>query len=136
MESGEGQRRLSRALWLVSLSRNALVVVSCSLVAFLCRRSASHLNFQLTGNEGSLGRSATGAPASTRLGSQLADCRGFCSGEVRPGLPPLGFPPFSTVVGNRTIQFSEMVSDLGSSVLLVPIVGVLGNVAIAKAFGE
>ena len=29
-----------------------------------------------------------------------------------------------------------MISDLGTSVVLVPVIGVLGNVAIAKAFGE
>jgi hypothetical protein len=29
-----------------------------------------------------------------------------------------------------------MVSDLGSSIVLVPIIAVLGNIAIAKAFGK
>lgn len=33
------------------------------------------------------------------------------------------------------MTFIDMCSDLGSSIVLVPIIGVLGNVAIAKAFG-
>jgi sodium-independent sulfate anion transporter 11 len=55
---------------------------------------------------------------------------------VRSGLPPFGLPPFSTVLGNQTYSFQEMCSELGSSIILVPIIGVLGNVAIAKAFCE
>jgi hypothetical protein len=60
----------------------------------------------------------------------------FCTGTVRSGLPPFGLPPFSTVLGNGTYSFAEMCSELGSSIILVPIIGVLGNVAIAKAFCE
>lgn len=58
------------------------------------------------------------------------------TGTVRPGLPDLKPPPFSTVLNNRTANFSQMFSDLGTSVVLVPVIGVLGNVAIAKAFGK
>lgn len=57
-------------------------------------------------------------------------------GTVRSGLPPLDHPPFSTVLNNRTLNFMEMCSELGSSIVLVPVISVLGNVAIAKAFGK
>jgi len=53
-----------------------------------------------------------------------------------PGLPPVGLPPFETTLGNRTYTFTEMVSQLGMGIVVVPVVGVLANVAIAKAFGE
>jgi solute carrier family 26 (sodium-independent sulfate anion transporter), member 11 len=33
------------------------------------------------------------------------------------------------------MNFTEMVTELGSSIILVPIIAVLGNVAISKAFG-
>ncbi|XP_046959658.1 sodium-independent sulfate anion transporter-like [Vanessa cardui] len=56
------------------------------------------------------------------------------SGKVEPGLPKFGLPPFSTVVGNRTLGFLEMTTQLGSSLLLMPFVMVLANIAIAKAF--
>ncbi|CAK9817234.1 Sodium-independent sulfate anion transporter [Anthophora quadrimaculata] len=58
------------------------------------------------------------------------------TGPVRSGLPPFGLPPFSTQVKNETLSFTEMCSELGASIALVPIIGVLGNVAIAKAFAN
>ncbi|XP_067006365.1 sodium-independent sulfate anion transporter [Anabrus simplex] len=58
------------------------------------------------------------------------------TGHVRSGLPPFGLPPFSTTVGNQTYNFVQMCSELGSSIVLVPIIAVLGNVAIAKAFAS
>ncbi|GAB1859022.1 Sodium-independent sulfate anion transporter [Camponotus japonicus] len=56
------------------------------------------------------------------------------TGPVRSGLPPFGFPPFSTRVNNQTFTFTQMCSELNTAIVLVPIIGVLGNVAIAKAF--
>ncbi|XP_049853757.1 sodium-independent sulfate anion transporter-like [Schistocerca gregaria] len=58
------------------------------------------------------------------------------TGTVRSGLPNFGFPPFSTTIGNTTYSFGEMCGQLGSSIFLVPVIGVLGNVAIAKAFAS
>ncbi|XP_049854720.1 sodium-independent sulfate anion transporter [Schistocerca gregaria] len=56
------------------------------------------------------------------------------SRKVAPGLPPFGLPPFSTVYNNQTIGFVEMCKELGSATIFVPVVAVLANVAIAKAF--
>jgi len=56
------------------------------------------------------------------------------TGPVRPGLPSFGLPPFTTQMNNRTLTFTQMCSELGTSIVLVPIIAVLGNVAIAKAF--
>ncbi|XP_020300520.1 sodium-independent sulfate anion transporter isoform X2 [Pseudomyrmex gracilis] len=56
------------------------------------------------------------------------------TGPVRSGLPSFGLPPFSTQVNNQTFTFTQMCSELGTSIVLVPIIAVLGNVAIAKAF--
>ncbi|XP_054285137.1 sodium-independent sulfate anion transporter-like [Macrosteles quadrilineatus] len=58
------------------------------------------------------------------------------TGTVRSGLPPLQLPPFFTTVNNRTLDIFDMCYELGSSVILVPIISVLGNVAIAKAFAS
>ncbi|XP_014233001.1 sodium-independent sulfate anion transporter [Trichogramma pretiosum] len=58
------------------------------------------------------------------------------TGPVKHGLPRFSLPPFSTTVGNRTLDFMEMCQELGPSIVLVPIIGVLGNVAIAKAFAS
>lgn len=58
------------------------------------------------------------------------------TGTVRAGLPDLKPPPFRTTLGNTTMEFADMVADLGTSIFLVPVIAVLGNVAIAKAFGK
>ncbi|XP_014213655.1 sodium-independent sulfate anion transporter [Copidosoma floridanum] len=99
------QRILTKALWLVSTARNAMVVVACSTIAYALESSSSKSPFVLTG-------------------------------PVRPGLPSFDFPPFSTQVNNRTLGFTDMCAELGPSIVLVPIIGVLGNVAIAKAFAS
>lgn len=57
-------------------------------------------------------------------------------GEVASGLPEFSLPPFYTQLGNQSYNFGEMVEALGTSIVLVPIIAVLGNVAIAKAFGN
>lgn len=57
-------------------------------------------------------------------------------GDITPGLPSPQLPPFSTVVGNTTYTGGEMLSHLGSGLLVLPLVGIISNVAIAKAFCE
>ncbi|CAG4983060.1 unnamed protein product [Colias eurytheme] len=98
------QKGLKKALWLFSTSRNAIVVLICSVMAYVWEAN-SRSPFKLTGT-------------------------------VKDGLPPWSLPPFSTVVDGRNVSFIEMCSELGSSIVLVPIIGVLGNVAIAKAFAS
>ena len=44
------------------------------------------------------------------------------------------FPHFSAE--NNTVGFLEMIRRLGSGVIVVPLIGVLENIAICKAFGE
>lgn len=51
-------------------------------------------------------------------------------------MPSVGLPSFSTTLNNQTYSFSEMCSHLGSGIIIVPLVSVLANVAIAKVFGE
>lgn len=58
------------------------------------------------------------------------------SGKVVSGLPAVSFPPFSAQVGNVTYAFTDMCQHLGFGLLMAPLIGVLTNVAIAKAFGN
>lgn len=58
------------------------------------------------------------------------------SGKVEPGMPQIGFPPFEIVHHNHTMSFGEICSELGSGIIVVPLVAVLANVAIAKAFSK
>lgn len=45
-------------------------------------------------------------------------------------------PPFVLDYKNTTLVFTDIIHELGSGILVVPIVAILANVAIAKAFGE
>lgn len=55
-------------------------------------------------------------------------------GSITPGLPIPQAPAFHTTVGNTTYSAVEMFTHLGSGLLVVPLVGIISNVAIAKAF--
>lgn len=56
-------------------------------------------------------------------------------GKIESGLPMVSLPPFSTQVGNQTYTFFDMCAHYGSGLIILPLISVLANVAIAKAFG-
>jgi solute carrier family 26 (sodium-independent sulfate anion transporter), member 11 len=93
---------------LIATARNAILVLFSSLYAYYAHQSGQ-MPFILTG-------------------------------KVKPGLPDFQPPPFETSyqsVNGTTMEmgFMDMISELGTSIALVPIIAVLGNVAISKAFG-
>ncbi|XP_007434785.1 sodium-independent sulfate anion transporter isoform X1 [Python bivittatus] len=58
------------------------------------------------------------------------------TGTIPQGLPPLQPPPFSIIVSNHTLYFGEMVQAIGPGLAVVPLMGLLETVAIAKAFAS
>lgn len=100
-------RRLKKLLWYISISRNALVVFFCGLMAFIWIRKSS----------------IQAVPFSL-------------SSKVESGMPRISLPPFTFQHNNRTYVFTDICRELGSAIFVVPIVAVLANVAIAKAFGK
>ncbi|XP_066970053.1 sodium-independent sulfate anion transporter-like [Macrobrachium rosenbergii] len=56
------------------------------------------------------------------------------TGFVQPGIPSASLPPFTTTVDNRTLSFTEMMSDLGIGIAMSPFTAVLGLVAVGGAF--
>jgi solute carrier family 26 (sodium-independent sulfate anion transporter), member 11 len=58
------------------------------------------------------------------------------SENVSPGIPSFRLPEFSVEKDNRTIGFVEICGDIGSGLILLPLVSILANVAIAKSFCE
>lgn len=55
-------------------------------------------------------------------------------GSIEAGLPTVGLPPTSTVIDGQYYGFFDMVSHLGSGLLVVPLIAIISNIAIAKAF--
>lgn len=58
------------------------------------------------------------------------------TGDVKRGLPPFALPPFSSEANDRSYNFLEMVNSLGLSLITIPLIAVLEQVAIAKAFSK
>jgi sodium-independent sulfate anion transporter 11 len=55
---------------------------------------------------------------------------------VKGGIPSFKLPAFTAKSGNETIEFMEILGDLSTGLVFLPLVAVLANVAIAKAFSE
>ncbi|NP_001233593.1 sodium-independent sulfate anion transporter [Cavia porcellus] len=58
------------------------------------------------------------------------------TGEIAKGLPPVRVPPFSVTMANGTVSFTRMVQDLGAGLAVVPLIGLLESIAVAKAFAS
>lgn len=56
-------------------------------------------------------------------------------GFIPPGLPAVQPPPFSMEPDTKE-TFMEMVSSLGSGLIVVPLIALMENVAICKAFSS
>ncbi|XP_075025429.1 sodium-independent sulfate anion transporter isoform X3 [Calonectris borealis] len=57
------------------------------------------------------------------------------TGSIPQGLPAFRLPCFSMAAPNGTVPFRSMVEDMGVGLAVVPLMGLLETVAIAKAFG-
>ncbi|XP_076001866.1 sodium-independent sulfate anion transporter isoform X2 [Genypterus blacodes] len=59
------------------------------------------------------------------------------TGKTTQGLPPFRPPPTSDTTANGTVvPFGEMVEDFGGGLAVIPFMGVLESLAIAKAFAS
>ncbi|XP_009322855.1 PREDICTED: sodium-independent sulfate anion transporter, partial [Pygoscelis adeliae] len=58
------------------------------------------------------------------------------TGSIPRGLPAFQLPRFSMAAPNGTIPFRSMVEDMGVGLAVVPLMGLLETVAIAKAFAS
>ncbi|XP_054702641.1 sodium-independent sulfate anion transporter isoform X3 [Grus americana] len=58
------------------------------------------------------------------------------TGSIPQGLPAFRLPCFSMTAPNGTIPFRSMVEDMGVGLAVVPLMGLLETVAIAKAFAS
>ena len=58
------------------------------------------------------------------------------TGYIKPGLPEFNPPPFDAHIDNTTYNFVDMSSALGSGIIVVPLLSILENIALAKVFGK
>lgn len=93
-------------MWLIGTSRNAILVVVCGAIGYVFQSSVS-APFKLIG-------------------------------DIPPGLPSFEVPSFSLNANQssngREESFAEVVSSLGSGLVVVPLIALMENIAICKAF--
>ncbi|XP_066582093.1 sodium-independent sulfate anion transporter [Prorops nasuta] len=96
-------RVMTKILWLIGTSRNALLVVFCGVLGYSFQGNSP---FQLTG-------------------------------YIPSGMPEVKLPPFGYVKDdNTTVSFLEMCSNLGSGILVLPLISLMEDIAICKAFSN
>lgn len=111
---------LAKTIWVISTARNAIIVVICTILAYGCDPGFEFDNKDMKRN-------------STFI----------MTGAIKAGLPPFQLPPFgydqnetlanSTIV-EKYVSFGEMTGKLGIALIIIPLLAILENVAIAKAF--
>lgn len=106
-------RFFNKIFWFIGTSRNAILIVGSGILAAYCGQNGQHY-FKLIG-------------------------------EIPAGLPKFNVPPFSILeqrnaTTGQIIQmgetFNEMVSRMGSALIVIPLILLLENIAVCKAFGK
>lgn len=86
----------------------------------------------------SLARNAFAVIIGAGIAYALTDANGDApfalTGNVASGFPSFQLPPFQTTIANETVDFAGMISNLGSSLVAIPLVSIMESIAIAKAF--
>uniref|UniRef100_U5EHL8 Putative sulfate/bicarbonate/oxalate exchanger sat-1 n=1 Tax=Corethrella appendiculata TaxID=1370023 RepID=U5EHL8_9DIPT len=101
-------RIINKIMWLIGTSRNAILVIVCGAIGYTFK-SSSNVPFKLIG-------------------------------EIPPGLPTFSAPPFSLTANETTSMkdesFVDIVSGFGSGLIVVPLISLMENIAICKAFSN
>ena len=131
---------LSKTVWVISTARNAVIVVICALMAYGFdpvlpdpdQKESHALDLHSDNHTLESDVHHSYGPNTTFI----------LTGNINGGLPAFQSPPFS--IGNYSdpkgdphyTPFSGMLSNLGSAIIILPLLVILENVAIAKAFGK
>jgi len=137
---------LSKTIWVLSTARNAVVVIICALIAYgfdpVLPEKDVGTDMSHGHHEPVLEDHHSNETSHHSMPSVTHNTTFILTGNIQRGLPAFQSPPFSVNIstGNATHQtfemigFSEMVSELGSAIIILPLLVILENVAIAKAF--
>ncbi|XP_050432121.1 sodium-independent sulfate anion transporter-like [Adelges cooleyi] len=99
---------VNRILWLVGSFRNSIIVVGCTALSYV------HI----------ISLDESTVPSYKIIG------------DIPAGLPDFDVPKFSVQNGNGTVGFVEMVSTMGSGIVVLPLIGLLESISICKAFAN
>ena len=138
---------LSKTIWVLSTARNAVVVIICALIAYGCDPvlpEKDDVDMTHGHHEPVLEHHNSNETSHHSIPSVTHNTTFILTGNIQRGLPAFQSPSFSVNIstGNAThpafemVGLSEMVSELGSAIIILPLLVILENVAIAKAFGK
>lgn len=103
---------INKTVWLIGTARNAILVIVCGGIGAAFFNAGNEDAFKLIGH-------------------------------IPPGMPDFQLPPFSIpeIVENGIViqqgeTFGEMVSNMGSGLIVIPLIALLENIAICKAFAN
>jgi sodium-independent sulfate anion transporter 11 len=112
--SPTGIKICGKILWILTSARNVVIVVICTGISYACN------------------------PKLPKLPEDQRNTTFILTGSIGSGLPPFQPPPFSmknTQTG-QVIPFKDMLAELGSGIIIIPLIAILESVAIAKSFGN
>lgn len=107
------QKIINKTIWLIGTARNAILVVLTGMISYLMHQSGQD-DLQVIG-------------------------------DIPSGMPAFQVPPFSIPeIRNETTgeviqhgeSFIEIVSEMGSSLIVIPLIALLENISVCKAFGK
>lgn len=107
------QKVINKIIWLIGTARNAILVILTGMISYLMHQ-AYHTDLQVIG-------------------------------KIPSGMPDIQMPPFSIPeIRNETsgeviqegVSFTELVSEMGSMLIVIPLIALLENISVCKAFGR
>ncbi|XP_033166350.1 sodium-independent sulfate anion transporter [Drosophila mauritiana] len=123
--------------------RNDAILGCCTLVLLLLMRQLKDLpfGFKSVWKYISLARNAVAVVIGILLCYLLKNdgkLPFLVSGSITPGLPPFKLPPFHTEdpETGESISFGDMVSNVGTALVSIPLLSILESIAVAKAFSK
>ena len=141
-----------KTIWFTCIARNAIIVMITLLIAYLLDGPDLDPNaettFKLTGTYLLSLKLASychtllfcqeGVYTTREFNVRDILMRFHCFiGNITAGFPEVGLPSFSYVdESGHEVNFAEMLGKLNSALIIIPIIAILENVAIAKAFGK
>lgn len=103
-----GQKYTNKILWFVGTIRNSIIVVGCTVLSY--------------------------AFVSTQQPSAKLPYK--IMGTIPAGLPSVDLPAFSVQQGNETLEFFELVSAMKSNAIVLPLISLLEDISVCKAFAH
>ncbi|XP_036324611.1 sodium-independent sulfate anion transporter [Rhagoletis pomonella] len=103
------QNIFNKVMWLIGTSRNAILVIVCGILGYMLHSEGENTPFRVIG-------------------------------YIPAGMPTVQPPPFH-MSANETLSgheenFIDMVKNLGSGLIVLPLISLMETISIAKAFGN